>query len=149
MHLGDFPNGIEFATFVLERYSYGFEYMSIDDYNVLMGDSQPATQAQLTGQWSGNFIFLEHPNVALLSYPKPPGVQLTFTSATGPTIQLADGTKVNAGTLPLADMRIVGADTIIGKATSGNLDPATLHALWDYVEPTADSFALYYVMKRS
>jgi cholesterol oxidase len=148
MHLGHFPNGVEFATFVMERYSYGFEFMSIDDYRLLFAGSQPPTPPQLAGQWSGNFIFLEHPNVALLSYPQPPAVQLTFLSNTL-TIQLSDGTKVNAGAPPLEDTRMVGTDSVIGKWTTGNLDPATLHALWDYVEPYADSFALYYVLKRT
>jgi len=148
MHLGDFPNGVEFATFVMERYSYGFEFMSIDDYHLLFATSQPVTPPQLAGQWDGNFIFLEHPNVALLSYPQPPAVQLTFLSNTL-TIQLPDGTKLNAGAPSLQDSRMVGTDTIIGKWTTGNLDPATLHTLWDYVEPYADHFALYYVLKRS
>ena len=149
MHLGDFPNGVEFATFVLERYSYDFQFMSIDDYHLLLAGSQPATQPTLAGKWSGNFIFLDHPNIALLSYPKPPDVQLTFSSDTGLTIQMADGTKVNVGALSLPDMRMVGPDTIVGKWNSNNMDPAVVHALWDYIEPFADSYVLYYVMKKS
>jgi len=149
MHLGDFPNGIEFATFVLERYSYGFEYMSMDDYHLLLGSSPPATAGQLAGEWSGNFIFLDHPNVALLSYPKPPVVPLTFTSDTGLTLKLPDGTTVNARVPALQDMRLVGVDTVIGKWATKNLDSLALPALRDYLEPFANSFALYYVMKRS
>ena len=149
MHLGDFPNGIEFATFVLERYSYGFEYMSMDDYHLLLGNSQPATGAQLAGEWNGNFIFLDHPNVALLSYPNPPAVPLTFTSNTGLTLRLPNGTMVKAATTSLQDLRLVSADTVIGKWATNNLDSLALPVLRDYIEPFTSSFALYYVMKQS
>jgi hypothetical protein len=149
MHLGDFPSGIEFATFVLERYSYGFEYMSMDDYYLLRGNSQPATAAQLAGKWTGNFIFLDHPNIALLSYPRPPAVPLTFTSNSGLTMKLPDGTIASAATTVLEDMQLVSPDTVIGKWATSNLDSAELPTLWDYVEPFASSFALYFVMKRT
>jgi hypothetical protein len=35
MHIGDFPNGIEFATFVLARYNYPFELATDDDKKLI------------------------------------------------------------------------------------------------------------------
>ena len=35
MHLGEYPNGFEFATFVMSRYSYPLERMSADDHRLL------------------------------------------------------------------------------------------------------------------
>jgi hypothetical protein len=38
MHLGDFPNGVEFASFVMERHNYPFEKMSIADHHAIFAD---------------------------------------------------------------------------------------------------------------
>jgi hypothetical protein len=149
MHIGEFPNGFELATFVLERYSYGFEFMSLDDYQVLLAAAQPATPAKIAGQWRGNFIVLDHPNIALLTKPDPPRVQIRFTADAGLTIQVSDGPTISAAAPPLADMRVVGDDTVIGKWTISTLDATTQHMLRDYLEPYADSSVLYFSMGRS
>jgi cholesterol oxidase len=149
MHIGDFPNGIEFSTFVMERYSYPFELMSIEDYHLLATSTQSstATPAQSAGKWRGNFIFLEHPNVALLNYPRPPEVALTFDAGSGMSVQLQDGTKLNAGAP--RDMRLVGSDVLIGKWATRDLDSTTMRSLRDFTEPHTDSQVLYYVLRRS
>jgi hypothetical protein len=41
MHIGDFPNGMEFATFVLARYNYPFE-LATDDDKKLIADTTTA-----------------------------------------------------------------------------------------------------------
>jgi len=148
MHLGDFPSGVEFATFVLERYSYLFPFMSMDDYCMLFASGRQPQVSELAGQWNGNFIFIEHPNMALLSYPQPPRARVSFLS-NALTIQLPDGSKLNAGTPQLQEARLVGSDTLIGQWTSATLDPGTLNALWDYVEPYGSSFGLHYVLMKS
>src|SRR5690606_25436223 len=45
MHLGDFPNGIEFATFVMERHNYPFENMSVPDHHAIFSDSRTRVPA--------------------------------------------------------------------------------------------------------
>ncbi|MGZ6529586.1 MAG: hypothetical protein ACXVC5_06425, partial [Tumebacillaceae bacterium] len=35
MHVGDFPNGTEFATFVLARHNYPFELATDDDQKLI------------------------------------------------------------------------------------------------------------------
>lgn len=42
MHLGDFPNGVEFATFVLARYNYPFELATEDDRKLIAAGSNTA-----------------------------------------------------------------------------------------------------------
>ena len=70
MHMGEFPNGVEVATFVMERYSYSFDDMSIEDHQTIFSrpDLSSPAASQLAGEWSGNFIFLEHPNTALMQH---------------------------------------------------------------------------------
>jgi len=148
MHLGDFPNGVEFATFVLERYSYAFPFMSMDDYYMLFASGRLPQASELGGQWNGNFIFIEHPNIALLSYPQPVPVQVSFAS-NALTIQLPGESKLNAGTPQPQDVRLIETDTLIGQWTSENLNQGILNALWDYVEPYGSSFGLHYVLMKS
>jgi hypothetical protein len=38
MHLGSFPDGMEFATFVMERHNYPFQNMSVEDHRLAFAD---------------------------------------------------------------------------------------------------------------
>lgn len=152
MHLGEFPNGLEFSTFVLERYSYGFRYMSMDDYQLLrsLPESASVTESQVIGQWSGTFIVLEHPNVSLLTYPQPPKVDLTVTNPSSIKVVLGNTVTLNIPDSPtLQDMRFIGNDTIIGRWRLKNLDVSTARDLREYLEPYTDSYAVYYVVERT
>jgi hypothetical protein len=42
MHIGDFPNGTEFATFVLARHNYPFELATDDDQKLIAAGPTPA-----------------------------------------------------------------------------------------------------------
>ena len=42
MHIGAFPNGTEFATFVLARYNYPFELTTPDDQKLIAAGPAPA-----------------------------------------------------------------------------------------------------------
>ncbi len=152
MHLGEFPNGVEVATFVMERYSYAFEDMSIEDYQMLLqrADLSKPAPTQLPGAWTGNFIYLEHPNTALLDHASHAPVSLTANPDSTFEISLADGTKLKTGgSLAAQDMRMVGNDTILGKWESTNLDAAALRALRDYMVPYTDAFVFYYVLRQA
>src|SRR5574337_732126 len=63
MHIGDFPNGLEFATFVMARNNYPFEKMSVDDHQLLFKDPHTSVPSvcQLRGGWNGNLIVVPHP----------------------------------------------------------------------------------------
>lgn len=152
MHLGEFPNGVEVATFVMERYSYSFEDMSIEDHQMIFSDaalSSPAP-AQFTGNWRGNFIFLEHPNTALMARR----ARIPLRLAVGPNgvfhVEPGGGVNPNVtGTLASGDMRIVGQDTLVGRWKSSNLSAGALGILRDYLEPYSNTFVLYYVLRRA
>jgi hypothetical protein len=75
-------------------------------------------------------------------------VQVSFASNTL-TIQRPGESKLNAGTPQPQNVRLIGADTLIGQWTSENLDQGILNALWDYVEPYGSSFGLHYVLMKS
>ena len=146
MHMGEFPNGVAVATFVMERYSYSFDDMSIEDHQMVFSrpDLSSPAPAQLPGEWSGNFIYLEHPNTALMQHKARVPLRLTVSSNGAFQINSNLG-----GTLALQDMRMVGQDTVLGRWRSASLDAAALGILRDYVEPYADSFVLYYVLRRA
>ena len=56
MHLGTFPDGIEFATFVMARQNYPFENMSVPDADALFNDTRATvpTADAIAGDWDGH-----------------------------------------------------------------------------------------------
>ncbi|MBI4903954.1 MAG: GMC family oxidoreductase [Acidobacteria bacterium] len=91
MHLGEYPNGIEFATFVMARNNYPFANMSIADHQALFSASP--VPAALDGTWEGQ----------LLTEPLPLPFHLRFDDATAAP--------------DLAALRQAGPDTILGHWT--------------------------------
>jgi hypothetical protein len=165
MHLGAFPDGVEFATFVMERNNYPFEKMSVEDHRLIFGDprTSPPTPAQLAGQWEGTLVWLTRPNVSLLNQANPVLFRLKFTPAGGKLegryrfgllrgemdvsfteefVRLDDFTNFHD------EIRAAGADLLIGKWVSPELPAELLGALSDYMEPGADRIAFYYVLRR-
>lgn len=155
MHLGEFPNGIEFAAFVMSRYSYPLEKMSIEDHQMMF--SQPGLAApdpsQLQGEWNGDLIFLEHPNTALLKQVSP----VLFHLSAGPDSHYRLGLPGAPGQvswtedLPSSsnDMRLLDKDTVIGKWTAPSLDIALMRSLRNYIEPYRDHCTFYYILERA
>ena len=47
------------------------------------------------------------------------------------------------------EIRLIDADTMIGKWVSIDLDPMLLQSLQDYIEPHSDRFAFYYILNRA
>lgn len=166
MHVGEFPNGIEFATFTLVRNNYPFEKMSVEDHNLIFSDPQtrvPAA-AQLEGEWDGSLVFLTHPNTSLLNQLNPVAFHLAFKTAGGQVegryrfgllsgemkveftsefVRLIDFTTFHD------EIRLIGADTLIGKWVSAEVTPSLLQGLQNYIEPRSDRFAFYYVLNRA
>ena len=73
MHLGTFPTGLEFATFVLARHNYPFTNMSIPDHQALFADPRAAVPSApaLEGSWDGHLIFLSTPDSSLIRATDP------------------------------------------------------------------------------
>jgi hypothetical protein len=165
MHLGQFPHGIEFATFVMERQNYPFEKMSVEDHHALF--RHPAvtapSAARVVGEWEGNLVFLTRPNVSLLNRANPVVFRLTFSrqgnklegryrlgllagsmepSLTDEFLRLDDFTVFHD------EIRMIDENTMIGQWVSPDLPPALLYALEDYIEPDRNRFGFYYILKR-
>jgi hypothetical protein len=166
MHLGDFPNGVEFATFVMARHNYPFRNMSVEDHHVLFQDARttPPTPEQIEGSWDGRLVLLAHPNTSLLNQVNPVAFRLSFKRTpngvegryrlglmrgsmdvefTEEHVRLIDFTSFHD------EIRRIGDDMLIGKWISPELPPLLLRALQDYVEPSGSRFAFYYVLERA
>ena len=83
MHLGTFPNGYEFATFVMTRNNYPPEKMGTPDHDALFGSAETrAPEArELEGTWKGAHIFHRHPELALHNQFNPPVARAQFDTA--------------------------------------------------------------------
>jgi hypothetical protein len=165
MHIGDFPNGVEFATFVMARNNYPFEKMSADDHRLMFMDPHTSVlnAGQLQGQWNGNLILVAHPNSTLLNQMNPVVFQLSFTNQgtqlrasykfglisgesqvemTPEYVQLSDFTSFQE------QIRMIDNDTMIGKWVSSDIFPSLADPLRNYVEPGSSQLAFYYILTR-
>ena len=166
MHLGDFPNGVEFSTFVMERNNYPFEKMSIADHRQIFAHPRatvPGAQ-QIEGEWDGYLVFLNRPNTSLLNRANPVLFRLSFKRS-GEQVEgkyrfglLQGGMQVDftdefvrlTDFTPLHDeIRMTGSDTMVGKWVTQELPQALAGALRDYLELDNGRLAFYYVLKRA
>jgi cholesterol oxidase len=165
MHLGEFPDGIEFATFVMERNNYPFEKMSVEDHHRIFGDPRVTvpTQAQLAGEWEGNLIWLTRPNISLLNQANPVLFRLSFLPANGRLegryrLGLLRGemdvsfteefVRLDDFTTFHDEIRAIDQDTLIGKWVSPEMPAVLLNSLGDYLEAGENRVAFYYILKR-
>jgi cholesterol oxidase len=154
MHLGDFPNGIEFSPFAMARYSYPLERMSIDDHRMICArpDVVAPSAAQLQGEWDGHLILLDHPSTALLA--TPPTALFHLSAAADARFRVGfdgDGAVTWSDPLdPVAnDLRRLDADTLLGRWTAAALPGTLLGRLRAYVEPDGGQLIFYYVLRRA
>ena len=166
MHLGNFPDGIEFATFVMARNNYPFEKMSVEDHHRIFADPRTTVPGapQLEGAWEGNLVFLTHPNTSLLNQANPAVFRLGFKTVGGKVEGryrfglLSGGMKVEFTDefVRLVDftqfhdeIRLIDEETLIGKWVSPELSPLLLPGLRNYLEPGQDRVGFYYILKRA
>ena len=166
MHLGDFPHGLEFATFVMARDNYPFAKMSVEDHHLLFLDPRTSVPAasQLQGQWNGNLIFVEHPNSTVLNQLNPVVFQLNFAtqgtslearykfgllSSDSQVAMTPEFVRLSDFTSFRDEIRIIDKDTLIGKWVASDLLPSLADPLRNYVEPGSNQSAFYYVLTRS
>ena len=137
MHLGTYPNGIVFSTFVMTRQNYPFENMSVPDAEALMKDARavPPTLNEAEGQWDGHLISMKTPDTSLSNQVNP--VLFHVKQAGGQATCSAAGIEF---TRPFDsnNLRKLGAGILLGKWT--DLEPAVAKVLGD---------SLYFVLKRA
>ena len=155
MHLGTFPDGLEFATFVMSRDNYPFENMSIEDYQAIFADSRnkvPDTAA-LTGIWNGHLIFLPTAGSSLLNQVSPVTFQLSVaTQGQQTTGQYKVGPAEFSVPLDAAalqqNFRQVDGDTVLGVCTAPQI-PAIADITALFGKPASAEANLYFVLKRA
>jgi cholesterol oxidase len=114
MHLGTFPDGVEFAAFVMPRNNYPFENMSIDDHQRMFADAHNTTPAagQLAGKWDGRVVLVPTAADTLMNQASPVLFTVTFDAASG-SYQV--GPVAFSRAINPADFRVVDAKTVIGQ----------------------------------
>ncbi|MGH9326809.1 MAG: GMC oxidoreductase [Terriglobia bacterium] len=170
MHIGTFPKGMEFATFVMARNNYPFEKMSVPDHQAIFyGDHvHVPSPAEITGEWKGHVIFLTRPDASLLNQLNPVAFHLNFTPTTAGVegryrfgflsgkmqvqfteefMRLIDFTSFHD------EIRMIDGQTMIGKWASPSStvwlkNNILQKALSGYLEPGKDRFAFYYLLTR-
>jgi hypothetical protein len=123
MHLGTFPDGIEFATFVMSRDNYPFENMSVEDHDRLFADphNTPAALTQLTGAWNGRLILVPSTSDTLLNQVSPVTFGVTFVAqASLVSAQYRVGPAQFSQSLDgaaQANFRAIDGNTLLGRCT--------------------------------
>ena len=166
MHLGSFPDGIEFASFVMARHNYPFEKMSVEDHRLVFSDprSRVPSVAELEGTWEGRLIFLTRPNVSLLNQATPVLFRLEFrksgrklearyrfglTSAASAVEMTPEATRLVDPSGFQTELRMIDNDMLLARWFAPDVHPLVLRGLEDYLEPEASRFACYCVLKRA
>ncbi|MGH9353929.1 MAG: hypothetical protein ACRD2G_17505, partial [Terriglobia bacterium] len=167
MHIGDFQNGIEFATFVMARNNYPFEKMSVPDHQAIFnGDHvHVPSPAEAAGTWEGHLIFLTRPDVSLLNQLNPVAFRLKFMptpngavvhyqfgiiSGNEPAVFTSDAVEMFDFTRFHDEIRMIDGQTMIGKwvspAAPAWLNPPLEKAFAGYLEPGRDRLTFYYLL---
>jgi hypothetical protein len=133
MHLGTFPNGVEFATFVMARNNYPFEKMAVPDHDAIFADPnlRVPDAAELAGSWKGYLVFLRRPDLALHNQFNPPLLRVHFTTGTGGTMEARmrmgvvsharmvrfdqDCVRLTGSSSTTEEIRRIDAGTLIGR----------------------------------
>jgi hypothetical protein len=166
MHLGEFPRGVEFATFVMARHNYPFELMSIEDHHLLFGHARarPPEADHLTGTWTGRLLLLARSGSSLLKRANPVVFTISFRQA-GAGLEgryrfglahAASGVELTEEYVRVAspaewqeDLRVIDTGTLLGRRTASTLPPALLRSLENFVASEADRLTFSFVLSRN
>ena len=152
MHVGTFPNGLEFATFVMARNNYPFLNMSVDDFDVLFTDSHASapSPAELEGAWEGRPIFLATTESSLLNQISPVLFQVSFqVSGQQTKAKYKVGPIVVDDTALRTDVRALNNDTLIGRCTFTGSNPSLAAVLAGCLLPQGAAQGFCFVLKQA
>ena len=168
MHLGKFPDGLEFATFVMARDNYPFANMSVPDHQAIFnGDHvRVPAPADIAGSWEGHVIFLTRPDISLLNQLNPVDFRMRFVLTTngaearyrfGLGAKQVQFTSEYAELIELAgfrdEIRLIDNNTLIGKCVPGTAswlsDSALRTALEGYLDVQPNGLAFFYLLTRA
>jgi cholesterol oxidase len=131
MHLGTFPDGLEFGAFVMARNNYPFENMSMEDHQRMFGDPRNTAPAagQLTGNWSGRLIVQPATTNSLLNQVNPVLFQVAISDRGAAQFQA--GPVSFAVNVDGTTFRVIDANTVLCRSTPSAIAglPAVLSLL--------------------
>jgi hypothetical protein len=143
MHLGTFPNGMEFTTFVMARNNYPFAHMAVPDHDRLFDDaavSRVPAPAELAGRWRGRVVFSRSPDRTMHNQFNLPiasaqvdadraAISVWWSSRRGTLAPATDALQL-VDTSGHDDLRAIGSDTLLGRRYRSNAtEPATRYVL--------------------
>jgi hypothetical protein len=166
MHLGNFPNGMEFSTFVMARHNYPFEKMSVEDHRLIWSNAKARvpSREQLSGEWAGTLLLLEHPNSSLLNQANPTLFSFSFRknganwearykfglSEGNPDVHWTDESVRPSDSDDIQNsLRMIDSDTLLGKSVLTESSFYLLGSLRDCLEMKPEGVSFYYVLNRT
>jgi len=164
MHLGDFPNGVEFATFVMSRHNYPFENFSVQDHREVFADSRTRTprREDLVGRWEGRLVSLANPNASLANQVNPvlfsvdvapdPGrlaarCRFGLFSEDKELTLTPESERISSSDFQ-EEIRVIDSSMVIGKWVFQEPSPGLLLGLQAFVEPGRSGLIFYFILKR-
>lgn len=135
MHLGTFPRGVVFATFLMSRQNYPFEHMTVPDHDLLFDSPQTRVPAagEIAGRWTGRIVFVRRPDRVMHNQMNPGVVSMDVAAPprSGARLRLwlsvTRGAPIaSAGALQLShgsavdELRLLGPDTLLGRRRRQN-----------------------------
>lgn len=153
MHLGTFPNGLEFAAFVMSRHNYPLERMSLDDHERIFGTPglQAVAAPEPASVWEGALVPLEHPGTSLLRQVPSAPVRLEVDAGGSHSLTLESGGSRLA--FPQAQValeaRRIDDNTLAGRALLGAPEASLLASLRSYAALEGGKLVLRYLLSRA
>jgi hypothetical protein len=139
MHIGRFPKGFQFATFVMSRHNYPFEKMFVPDHEALLagGHLRSPSRSELAGAWRGYVVFLHRADHTLHNQFNPRAIRCDFTSDGGarlrtglrrsaPRVEFEPDCVRLTGSAATDEIRMLDADTLIGLRRRRDRDAPSL-----------------------
>ncbi len=155
MHLGTFPDGLEFATFVMARNNYPFENMSIEDHWLIFSDPRnaPPEPAVLAGQWerAADSAALDgdhssqpvSPVLFSVSFqPEGQQIRAAYEAAGAQFSQNLDAAAL------AAQFRVIDADTVLGTCVLPQ-SPVLSAALSWFIQLVGGSAQVCFLLERA
>jgi hypothetical protein len=152
MHLGQFPNGIEFSAFVMSRHNYPLERMSLDDHQRIFAlpAAVAVAAAELAGEWEGHLVPIENPGTSLLQQLAPAPAKLAAAADGNYTMTLSGGATnlTLTHSQVVSEARRIDTNTIAGKASLSLPEASLLASLRHYATQEGGKLVLRYVLNR-
>ena len=157
MHIGTFPNGVELATFTMARHNYPFENMAVQDHDALSSGPLAAepTAGQLAGSWKGYVIYLDTPDTSLRNQVSPMLFEAAIHEQNGGRLMkwkvagLGMESPEFAQPIAAGDLKMIGADTLLGRWSPAELPPEAAVLLASLLQIPRGAPALRFVLKRA